>query len=128
MNQLKINLYFFGFSLLLFAAHDAIITKWMSTPDLSVFVEKTHIFLFVITFAIVNSLLLLHKKNPVYTGFVYLGSVLIKMALSVFYLYPHISKKPDNLKTLVVSFFIVFFLYLTAEVVILLKVIKKSEQ
>lgn len=127
MNQLKINLYFFGFSLLLFAAHNAINTQWMSTPELSVFIEKTHVFLFIITFAIVNSLLFLHKKLPVYTGFAYLGTVLFKMAISVFYLYPHISKKPHNLKILVVSFFAVFFLYLIAEVLLLLNVIKKSE-
>lgn len=126
MTLIKNNLYLIGFGLLFYAAYLFVVEQWFYAEWLGVFIFKSHLFLFVITFFIVNFLWFSHSKFPLYTGFLYLFFVLIKMGLSVYYLYPYISQKIPEIKQMVLLFFAAFFLYLIIEVIIALRVIKKT--
>lgn len=126
MTLIKSNFFILGFSLLLYGLHIGLNNYIFNFSEYNEFVKKTHLFLFIVIFAIINSLLFLHKKSPTYTGFAYLGSVLLKMALSVFFLYPYITKKADDIKIVVIQFFLLFFIYLLFEVLLLLNIIKNK--
>lgn len=126
MTLIKNNLYLIGFGLLFYVAYLFVVEQWFYAEWLEVFIFKSHLFLFVITFFIVNFLWFLHQRLATYTGFLYLFSVLLKMGLSIYFLYPHIVKKYPELKQLVVHFFLAFFSYLIIEVILLLKLVKKA--
>lgn len=126
MRLIKNNLYLIGFAILFYATYLLVVEQFFSLKWLVAFLYKAHLFLFILTFFIINFLWRVNKKLPLYTGFLYLFSILLKMGLSVFFLYPHIAKKNPELKTLVVHFFITFFSYLIVEVLLLVKLIKKD--
>lgn len=126
MTLIKNNLYLIAFGLLFYAAYLFVVEQWFSSEWLAVFLLKAHLFLFALTFFILNFLWFLHHKFPLYTGFLYLFFVLLKMGLSVYFLYPHIVQKKPELKLLVVHFFATFFIYLFFEVVLALKLVKKE--
>ena len=126
MTLIKSIFFILGFSLLLYGLHIGLNNYIFNFSEYNEFVKKTHLFLFIVTFTIISSLLFLHKKNPTYTGFAYLGSVLLKMALSVFFLYPYIVKKADDIKIVIIQFFLLFFIYLLFEVLLLLNIIKNK--
>lgn len=126
MTLIKSIFFILGFSLLLYGVHIGLNNYIFNFSNYNEFVKKTHLFLFIVTLTIISSLLFLHKKHPTYTGFAYLGSVLLKMALGVFFLYPYIAKKLDDIKIIIIQFFLLFFIYLFFEVLVLIKSIRNN--
>lgn len=123
MNKIYFFGKFIGFSLLLFGSHyyiNLLFDQEITFNQL----KKIHFFLALITFVILNTLLIIKSKMPDYVGFGYLAFVLIKMAISLVFIYPTISSKPDSLKVYIFHFFSIFFLYLLTEVLILIKELK----
>jgi len=121
------KIYFFGkffiFSLILFASHFLINSNIDQNISFEQ-VKKIHLFLALTTFFILNTILVIKSKSPDYIGFGYLAFVLVKMAISLVFIYPTIALKNDSIKTYVFHFFIIFFLYLLAEVLLIIKELK----
>lgn len=78
-------------------------------------VVKIHGFVFLITAIVITVTNRITNKSPDKSGFVYLGFVLFKMTLSVFFLYPYFSLELSQAKIIVSNFFIIFFLYIAFE-------------
>ena len=90
-------------------------------------VLNIYIFHFIITLVILAVIYLVSKKAPNYIGFTFLGFILFKMVAAVIFLIPLIkmegvSKIPDF-----ISFFIPYFLFLSYEIYVTLKLLKQSE-
>lgn len=90
----------------------------------SISIEKQlriHGFVFIATTLVVLLTLKVIYTSPDKTGFTYLGLVLFKMAASIIFLFPYLKDVTSETKKLVLHFFIILFLYLTYEVIFLLK-------
>jgi hypothetical protein len=84
------------------------------------------VFHFIVTLVILSALYLVNKKAPNYTGFTFLGFILLKMVAAIVFLIPlikmeSVSKIPDF-----ISFFIPYFLYLFLEIVLTLRLLRQS--
>ncbi|WP_237601232.1 hypothetical protein [Aequorivita vitellina] len=89
-------------------------------------VSNIYVFHFVVTLIILSVLYFVSKKAPNYTGFTFLGFVLLKMIAAIVFLIPLIkmeavSKIPDF-----VSFFAPYFLYLFLEIVLTIRLLRQS--
>lgn len=89
-------------------------------------VWNIYLFHFVVTLVILSILFIVSKKAPNYTGFAFLGFILLKMVAAIVFLIPlikmeNVSKIPDF-----ISFFIPYFLYLFLEIVLTLRLLKQS--
>lgn len=80
-------------------------------------VIKIHGFMFFITFIVITITNQITNKFSDKTGFVYLGFVLFKIAVSSFFLYPYFSLEAFQAKRVVITFFIVFLIYIVFEVI-----------
>lgn len=68
----------------------------------------------------------INKISSDKTGFAFMGLVLLKMAFSIYYLYPFISASPDNIVNLTIYFFVIYFCFLLLEVWFLARLIKST--
>ncbi len=98
------------------------------TADYQFFYSVFHIYLFhfIVTLVILSTLYLVSKKAPNYTGFAFLGFILLKMVAAIVFLIPlikmeNVSKIPDF-----ISFFVPYFLYLFLEIVLALRLLRQS--
>lgn len=89
-------------------------------------VLKINIFISLLTFVVIKTLEVIKNKFPDKVGFGYLAFVLIKMLVSVVFLFPFIKEKPINLKVTILSFFLIFFIHLIFEVFVIIKSLKKQ--
>jgi len=80
-------------------------------------VVKIHGFVFLTTFIVITITNQITNKFPDKTGFVYLGFVLFKIAVSSFFLYPYFSLEAFQAKRVVITFFMVFLIYIVFEVI-----------
>ena len=80
-------------------------------------VVKIHGFVFLITAIVITVTNRITNRSPDKTGFVYLGFVVFKMTLSVFFLYPYFSLELSQAKIIVSNFFIIFFVYIAFEAI-----------
>jgi hypothetical protein len=88
---------------------------------------EAHPFLLIVTLVSMVSLQIVYKKGHLkMIGYAFLTTSLFKMLLSVLYLIPIF--KIDSLyrNVYVVQFFIIYFIYLTIEVVYLVRQLKKN--
>ncbi len=86
----------------------------------------SNLFLFIITmFAVFTVNYIGRKYHPGMTGFGFLGTSLIKMILSVIYLFPILRGDLPYKISYVIQFFIIYFFYLFAEVLYLSRKFKK---
>ena len=81
---------------------------------------QIHFFLFISTFIIVFSIALFHNFKPSHTGFLYLALMLLKMIVSVFFLWKWIILKTTASKIIIGHGFAMFLLYLLVEVLFIL--------
>ncbi|MCB9363839.1 MAG: hypothetical protein H6587_04645 [Flavobacteriales bacterium] len=88
---------------------------------------KINFFITLLTVVVLNSLIIIKTKFPDKVGFGYLAFVLIKMILSIVFLFPFLKEKPNNLKVIVLSFFIIFFCHLFFEAYSVVKWLKHDE-
>lgn len=89
-------------------------------------VWNIYVFHFIVTLIILSALYLVSKKAPNYTGFAFLGFILLKMVAAIVFLIPlikmkNVSKIPDF-----ISFFIPYFLYLFVEIALALRLLRQS--
>jgi len=114
---------FLSFSILFFGIHFLLNSKIEQTIPL-VLLKKMHLFLGIITFAVLSTITFIKAKAPDYIGFGYLAFILVKMAISLVFIYPIIATKDLGAKVYILHFFSAFFLYLTLEVLLIIKEIK----
>ena len=111
MDVIKNNPFFFKWSLFGFLPALLIHTglTYYFAPEQSSFVFRFWGFLFVVTVGLLLGIEIIIRKKQYILGFAFLASILIKIVLSVVFLYPliQISKQTDSLQIL--HFFIPCF-------------------
>jgi hypothetical protein len=93
-------------------------------------IYEAHIFLFVLTAAVVLVLKFIFRKmteKQGLFGYAFMASSLIKMALAVVFLIPIIKSDADYRIAYVIQFFILYFAYLIMEVVLVAKLLKQQD-
>ncbi len=123
----KITFLLLIFATFIFGLHYFINLHFLSIPLEYKLVLKINIFVTILTFVVLNSLNIIRTKYPDKVGFGYLAFVLIKMIISVVFLFPFLKEKPDNIKTFVLSFFTIFFIHLIFEVILIIRGLKHDE-
>lgn len=94
-------------------------------------IYEAHLFLFVLTMAIVLVLKFIFRKmtqKQGLFGYAFMASSLVKMALCVVFLIPIIRSDADYRIAYVVQFFILYFAYLVMEVVLVAKLLKSPQE
>jgi len=116
----------FLFPIALFGIHFLVNKYFLS--DLLQFKEliKIHVFISLLSFVVLGTLSVIKAKFPDKVGFGYLAFVIVKMMISVVFLWPVIKAKQQNLKGFILSFFIIFFLHLFYEAYSIIQELKKS--
>lgn len=123
----KLITYLFFIGLIIFFAHFLLLRAFPETlyaPD----VLYTHPFLFILTIIIIIILNVIFKKvKPNMLGYAFLGSSLFKMLISVLFLIPILKGDASFKKIYVVQFFVIYFIYLTMEVVYLAQQLRNKK-
>ena len=127
MRNKKITFSVLVFTAGIFGAHYLINTFLLSELLNTTLVLKINLFSALLTIVVLNTLQVIKIKFPDKVGFGYLAFVLIKMILSVVFLFPFLKAKPDNLKVIVLSFFTIFFSHLFFEAYSVVKWLKHDE-
>jgi len=104
-----------SFSIGVLGLHYLVNTYLLSNPLELDQVLKINFFVTLLTFVVLKTLNVIKTKFPDKVGFGYLTFVLVKMIISVVFLYPFLKEKPANLQLIILSFFSVFFLHLFFE-------------
>lgn len=126
MNK-KITFSVLIFSGIIFSLHYVVNKYILPQPIEMNIVLKINFFIALLTFVVLNSLRVIKMKYPDKVGFGYLAFVLIKMIISVIFLFPFLKGKSNNLKTIVLSFFTIFFIHLFFEAFSVIKSLKHDE-
>lgn len=116
-NILSLLLFSFGVTVLHYLVNTYLLREPLKLDHLL----KINIFVTLLTFVVLSSLNMIRIRFPDKVGFGYLAFVLVKMTISVVFLYPFLKEKPANINILVLSFFCVFFLHLFFEVSTVIK-------
>jgi hypothetical protein len=82
---------------------------------------QQYLFLWVLTIAHFIVLSILLKKWPKYFGFLFTGLSLFKMLIAILFLLPWLKPLTDNSQAIALNFMFSYFIFLTVEVIILLK-------
>ena len=93
-------------------------------------IYDAHLFLFLLTIAVVFVLKFIFKKmtqKQGMFGYAFMASSLVKMALAVVFLIPIIRSDAEYRTAYVIQFFIIYFAYLTMEVVLVAKLLKQDK-
>lgn len=117
------NLSILIFSFTLFIIHFSI-NEYITINIDNTFLIKIHIFIILLTIVVLNTLKIIKNKFPDKVGFGYLAFVLVKMIISILFLFPYIRQKPANLKLIVINFFLIFFIHLFYEAYSTIKKLK----
>ena len=123
----KLTLTLLVFATIILGLH-YIINAYLLNYSLSIkLVLKINFFVTLLTFLVINTLEMIRNKFPDKVGFGYLAFVLIKMIISVIFLFPFLKEKPSNIKVIILSFFIIFFAHLFFEVYLIIRSLKNDE-
>lgn len=123
----KLTLILLLFSIFIFGLHYIINEYILNNPLPYKLVFKINVFVTLLTFVVINTLELIKHKFHDKVGFGYLAFVLIKMIISVVFLFPFLKEKPTNIKFIILSFFTIFFMHLIFEVYLIIKSLKNDE-
>ena len=115
------------FGLVLFAIHFLIAraVPICAAPG----IYDAHLFLFVLTIAVVLVLRFIFRKmtqKQGLFGYAFMASSLVKMGLAVLFLVPVIRGEAEYRVQYVVQFFVLYFAYLVMEVVLVAKMLKQD--
>jgi hypothetical protein len=88
-------------------------------------IERIHLFLAISTFIFFVIMLKIKSSYPDNFGFTYLAFIFVKMVAAVIFLAPLLFGEKGITFKYVIHFFIVFFIYLFAEVYLLIGTLKK---
>lgn len=127
MRNKKVTFSVLLFSTLIFGLHYIINVYLLSQPIELTILLKINIFITLLTLVVLNSLRAIKIRFPNKVGFGYLAFVLIKMIISVVFLFPFLKEKTANLKVIILTFFLIFFTHLIFEVYLIIKSLKNDE-
>jgi len=117
------------FGIALFAVHYLLARAFPVCAASGIY--EAHMFLFVLTIAVVLVLKFIFKKmtqKQGLFGYAFMASSLVKMALAVVFLIPIIRSDADYRIAYVVQFFVLYFAYLIIEVVLVSKLLKSEQE
>ncbi len=117
------------FGVVLFAVHFLLARAFPVCAAAGIY--EAHLFLFVLTVAVVLVLKFIFRKmtqKQGLFGYVFMASSLVKMALCVVFLIPIIRSDADYRVAYVVQFFVLYFAYLVMEVVMVAKLLKATQE
>jgi hypothetical protein len=117
------------FGIVLFALHFLLARAFPVCAAEGIF--EAHLFLFVLTVAVVLVLKFIFRKmtqKQGLFGYAFMASSLVKMALCVVFLIPVIRSDVDYRIAYVVQFFVLYFAYLVMEVVMVAKLLKSVQK
>lgn len=117
------------FGIALFAVHYLLARAFPVCAASGIY--EAHLFLFVLTIAVVLVLKFIFKKmtqKQGLFGYAFMASSLVKMALAVVFLIPIIRSDADYRIAYVVQFFVLYFAYLIIEVVLVSKLLKSEQE
>ncbi len=113
-------------AIFIFAGHYSLLhffSRYFYAPG----VLFVHPFMFVITIATVVAVkIILKRSKPDMLGYAYLATSLVKMFFAILFLLPHLINDSFFRKEYVLQFFMIYFIYLTAEVVYLVRQFKNN--
>ena len=120
----------FIFNLLIFAAFLSgihfLVFKILPDSQKPDGIIEMHVFLFLLTVFTHIALMFLLKKKTEYMGYGFIGASFIKMIICVLFLLPEIMNQTSTTYSYIFQFFGLYFAYLTFEVVLLAKALKKK--
>jgi hypothetical protein len=122
----KFTLYLILFTLLLFFIQNKLSTFIVKEHLFFIQNYSIYIYLFCITFISFFILTIINKYSETNTGFGFLALGIIKMGISIFYLFPLIQSKISNKIPDVFAFFIPFFLFLLFETIFSIKILESK--
>jgi len=117
------------FGIALFAVHYLLARAFPVCAASGIY--EAHMFLFVLTIAVVLVLKFIFRKmtqKQGLFGYAFMASSLVKMALAVVFLIPIIRSDADYRIAYVVQFFVLYFAYLIIEVVLVSKLLKSEQE
>ncbi len=91
-------------------------------------IEVIYLFFFCCSIIILLILIKVKEKNIDNVGSVFLLVTCIKMAISYALLYPISHSGNQNVKTEKINFFIIFFLFLTIETIVTIRLLNNNQQ
>ena len=112
------------FSILLFIIHQLVSTYVIPSYQVEG-IYKMHLFLAIITITIIFLIQRVTKVDPENFGKGFMVAVVLKMLMTIGFLWPIISTPSTTQKAYVAHFFTVFFIYLLAEVKLLISGLRK---
>jgi len=123
--KLFINFSFYAISL--FAVH-YLLLHWFRAYFYAPQVLFVHPFLYLITLVTIIAVKIIFKRTRLsLLGYVYMGASLVKMFLAILFLIPKLLNDSMFRKEYVLQFFIVYFIYLTIEVLYLVRQFKSEK-
>lgn len=114
-----------GFGILVFLIH-FFLRKTIPILQIRPIMYDVHIFMFFLTAGGIIASLYLLKKRSSFVGFAFVGVSVVKMLLSIFFLYPIINGELENPKVYVVQFVLIYFIYLAYEVIYIVKLLNDN--
>lgn len=123
----------YSISLLLAAILLGAIQKLIYTyllPDVSLFnpIWKNYVWLVIMSLVTYGLVVLVHYVIKEYTGFAFIASIVFKMFVSLWFLYPLIESDELNKTPDIVNFFLPFFIFLIFEVWYSIRLLHAEEQ
>lgn len=91
-------------------------------------IELIYLFFFGCSIIILSILIKVKEKNIDNVGSVFLLITCVKMAISYALLYPIIHSGNQDVKTEKINFFIIFFLFLTIETIVTIRLLNNNQQ
>ena len=122
----KFTFYLINFTLLLFFIQNKLSTIVLKEHHYFFQNHSIYCFLFSITFISFFILTIINKFSGNNTGFGFLALGIIKMGISIYYLYPLIQSNVANKIPDVFAFFIPFFLFLIFETFFSIKILESK--
>lgn len=102
-------------AVVLYFIHNYIVTVYMEAiPFIPIW--KVYAFLLILSFVAISMLSFAHYVSESFTGYAFIGLVLIKMFASLVFLFPMLKSDLENKVLDVFNFFTPFFVFLFLEV------------
>lgn len=90
-------------------------------------IENIYLFNFLLSFIAVIMIVFINSKFPDYTGYTFLGFSVLKIGFSIIYLFPLINSELEDKIPDVLNFFFCYFVFLAAESVIVINLLKEEK-
>lgn len=117
----------FLITIVLFIIHSLVVLNLEGDNYFYYPVWSIYVFHFIVTSLVFGLLSWVGRWMPQYVGYTFMGTILLKMIVSLVFLLPLIrlkefSKMPDFF-----SFFIPYFIFLLAEIILTMRILQQTE-